>query len=342
MKDLNSLKPLLLYTMTSGLGDFIVMGDLMIKIEELVPEARCFIAHRGNPHVSLWRKDDYSKRFYDVYKPSQFFKLITSLKRARKEGYTGFGLQMAPGSLQGFLFHTFLKKIKSIDFTVDFNLINADIITSPKGNYILDLHLNQIKDLLKIDIPEDSYRLVLPTGNEDLDNQTNNNRKRIGIHPWSRRGDLPSFAWPFENWLEAIKFLLDRKELEIVIFGKDGKFEDFRAYIYERVNPSSRIKFIPCNSVKELITIVKSLNLLLSVNTSVVHIGYALGKKMIILSGPSLDLWTPRGENIIIINDDKAVFSGSDKYINDARFPSVSKIAPKSLLSSISLILGKQ
>ena len=128
------MKSLLLYTMTSGLGDFIVMSDLMRKVERLIPETRCMIAHRGNPHVNLWSYDPPYKRFFNVYQPNQLSKLILTLKKAKKNNFTIFGLQMAPGSIQGFLFHLFLKKLKALDFIVDFNLINADIITPAKGN----------------------------------------------------------------------------------------------------------------------------------------------------------------------------------------------------------------
>ncbi|WP_461834531.1 glycosyltransferase family 9 protein [Desulfothermus sp.] len=313
------------------------MGDLMRKVERLVPKARCLMAHRGNPHVNLWPYDSPAKRFFDVYQPQQFLKLISTLRKARKEGYTVFGLQMAPGSVQGFFFHLFLKKIKALDFIVDFNLINADIITPPKGNYILDLHLNQVGELLKIRIPEEFYHLELPIKDLEFPNtsvEKDKNKVKIGIHPWSRRGNLPCFVWPFEKWLEVIKVLLQNKRNEIIIFGKDKKFGSFKSYLQSKLSkPSKQIKFAACSSVRELIEIIKEMDLIISVNTGVIHIGYALDKKMIILCGPSLDLWTPKKADIKVIYDNWAIFSGSDKYINDDRFPSISKIDTTKVIS---------
>ena len=323
--------------MTSGLGDYLIMGDLMRKVETLVPEARCLMVHRNNPHVKLWKYDNHSKRFYDIYKPAQFLRLVLYLQGARRKGYTVFGLQMAPGSIQGFFFNKLLKKLKALDYIVDFNLINADIIIPPRGSYILDLHLNQIKDLFKVEIPEELYNLVLPIEDSNGSKTTaNKSHMRIGIHPWSRRGHMPSFVWPFEKWLEVIKFLLDKDDNEISIFGKDMKFESFRDYLQTEIkSPSQRIKFIPCNSVKELINVIKTLDLLLSVNTSVVHIGYALNKKMVILCGPSLDIWIPKGDNIKVVSDQEAIFSGSDKYINDNRFPIVTRIDSAKVIDAL-------
>jgi len=333
------VKPLLLYTMTSGLGDYIIMGDLMRKVEKLVPEARCLIAHRGNPHVKLWPYDSLHKRFFNVYQPHQILRLILTLKKARREGYTVFGLQMAPGSVQGFFFHFFLKRIKALDFIVDFNLINADIITPPCGNYILDLHLNQVKELFKIRIPEEFYHLELPIKNLKFSNtsiEKDENKVKIGIHPWSRRGHLPCFVWPFEKWLDVIKFLLQNRQNEIIIFGKDKRFGKFKNYIHSKLGETAKqIRFKLCNSVMELVNIIKQMDLILSVNTAVVHIGYALNKKMIILCGPSLDIWTPKGKDIYIVRDEDALFQGADKWVKDKRFRSVEKIEVERVINAI-------
>ena len=244
-------------------------------------------------------------------------------------------MQQAPGSLQGFLFHFFLKKIKALDFVVDFNLINADIITSPRGDYILDLHLNQIRELFKVEIPEEFYKLRLPVELDSEKIQRKENKKIIGVHPWSRRGHLPCFIWPFEKWLKLIKFLLAEDKNEIIAFGKNKKFADFKKFLKQNLSKDfKRIKFHYCHSVQELIEAIQYLNLLISVNTSVVHIGYALGKKMIILCGPSLDIWTPKGENICVVRDEGAMFQGADKWIRDERFGSVERIKVDKVLQS--------
>jgi ADP-heptose:LPS heptosyltransferase len=334
------MTPLLLYTMTSGLGDFIIMGDVMRKVEALIPGSKCLIAHRGNPHVKLWTYDDYSRRFFDIYNPLQIHKLISTLKSARERGFTAFGLQMAPGSLQGFLFHTLLKKMKALNYIVDFNLINADIITPPKDDYILNLHLNQIKYLMNINIPEEFYRLEIPirdisqNGDRDV-----NKRFKIGIHPWSRRNYFPCFEWPRDKWATVMKFLLANRDNEIVIFGKDKRFEELRCFIQKELQASlSQILFSPCDSVEQLIAVIQELDLLLSVNTSVVHIGHALNKKMVILCGPSLDIWVPKGNDVIAIKDDQARLPAADRYLKGPDFPTAARIIEGKVLDAIKLL----
>jgi ADP-heptose:LPS heptosyltransferase len=334
------MTPLLLYTMTSGLGDFIIMGDVIRKVETLIPGSKCLIAHRGNPHVKIWSYDDYSRRFFDINKPLQIQKLFSTLKSAREKGFTVFGLQMAPGSLQGFLFHTLLKKIRALNYIVDFNLINADIITPPKGDYILNLHLNQIKHLMNINIPEEYYKLEIPIhGISQNEDREVNKRFKIGIHPWSRRNYFPCFEWPRDKWATVMKILLANGDTEIVIFGKDKRFEELRHFIQKEFKASlSQVVFSPCDSVGQLIAVIQDLNLLLSVNTSVVHIGYALNKKMVILCGPSLDIWIPKGNNIIPIKDEEARLPGADRYLKGPDFPTAARITEEKVIDAIKLL----
>jgi hypothetical protein len=329
------MKAILIYTMTSGLGDFIIMGDLVRKVELLLPDVKCVIVHRRNPHINLWKYNPIDRRFFNVYDPLDFFNFLSILKIFKKRGYTILGLQMAPGSLQGYLFYKMLKLIRLVDFIVDFNLINADIITPPKGDYILELHLNQISDIFKIPIPSEYYQLNLIMDNTKTEladevkvDDKNQSKKKIGIHPWSRRGQYKSFVWSFENWLNLITSLSKNPDNEIIIFGRDPAFHKFQDYIEKKLGNSSSLKFLYSKSVMELIKTINELELLISVNTSVIHIGYALNKKMVILSGPSLKYWTPpqKDNKIAIIKDNEATFPGSDKNINDPRFPAVSRI----------------
>ncbi len=142
-----------LYTLFSSLGDFIIMGDVIKKTLEISPDIRCFVAHRNNPFVKNWKYADPANYLFNVCRPFGFLTLLKKLRKAKHDGFSVFGLQQAPGSLQGFFFLRCLKWLGALDFTVDFNLYNADIVTRPQGHYILDLHLNQIKEILQIDRP---------------------------------------------------------------------------------------------------------------------------------------------------------------------------------------------
>lgn len=337
----DAIKPIFVYTMTSGLGDFVIMGDLARKVERLIPTSRVIFVHRGNPHVNLWPDDGFRNRFINVYSLADIVLLSSTLLQYRKTNFRIFGLQMAPGSVQGYLFLKLLKKLGLINYVVDFNLINADIITPPKGNYILDLHLNQIAKLTGMVIPPEDFHLDIPFEVTNYPTKTVNAGTVIGIHPWSRRGYLPSFVWQDEKWCELLQHLLQKEsDIRIVVFGRDERFDMFEHFLRSTLSKyQDRIEFVPSNNVISLAETIVGLDLIISVNTAVVHIGYALKKYMIILSGPSLDLWVPKNDKIITVQDSEALFQASDKWTDDGFFCNISRISTVKVIATADVLL---
>lgn len=337
--NLKESKIILLYTMTGALGDFIIMSDVMRKAQLLLPQAQCLMAHRNNPHLHLWRKEENREfPFYNIYDPVQILKLILALKKFRQKGFLIFGLQMMPGSLQGFFLHQLLKELGALHYIVDFNLINADIITGVEGGYIFDCHLNQLKSVFKLDIPVEYYQLRLPCELFVMGKPKQN--LKIGIHPWTRRGKLENFVWSDDNWLNLIQTLLKQESNELIIFGKDQLFDSFKNFVVQNLNdPTPPIVFKQSDSVLELIETVAGLDMLISVNSSVVHIGHALNKKMVVLSGPNFMPWVPKGPNIKTVLDLQAVFPGSDKCTQDLNFPSNKRITLDQVLDGIKSLI---
>ena len=72
---------------------------------------------------------------------------------------------------------------------------------------------------------------------------------------------------------------------------------------------------------------------MLTVNTAVVHIGFAFSKKIIVLTGPSLDFWNPSDKGIVVVKDPQAMLIGSDGS-KDKRLPQVARITVQQVLDA--------
>jgi ADP-heptose:LPS heptosyltransferase len=241
---------------------------------------------------------------------------------------------MAPGSLQGFLFFSLLKRLGLLHYVVDFNLINADIITPPRGDYILDLHLNQVADLTRLPVPRQPCPIVRRGA------RRSGKGRVIGLHPWSRRGHQESFVWQKEKWLEIVRLLLSQyADAEVVVFGKDDGFDSFSSFLKADLG-SERLVFTPSANVPQLVETIAGLDLLVSVNTAVVHIGHGLATPMVILCGPSLDLWVPKGDSVRAVRDAEAIFQAPDSYLEDPRFCTIQRINVQQVAAACRELLG--
>ena len=317
--------PLFIFTMTAGLGDLVALGSLEGWITKLLPKARCLFVHRNNPHVSLWQPEGTPQQFYNIRSPVEMLSLIKKARRLRHKGYTSFGLQMAPGSLQGYFFLRGLQKIGAVDYLVDFNLINADIITPPEKEYILQRHARQMLTVCRLPETNLPQHSTLPFTVSER-HPSPDGRARVGLHPWSRRGNQTAFVWQTDKWLALIRYLEQHPAVgEIVVVGKDAGFDGFKSSAIAETT-AAKMRFAPSSSVPELVETLTTLELLVSVNTGVVHLAHAINLPQVILNGPSLDLWIPKGEDIVALYDQQAIWQAPDRAITDQRFSQVGNI----------------
>lgn len=323
--------------MTDGLGDYLVMGDLMRKVEACLPDTRCIIIHLSNPHVRLWPGESAAERFFDIYSVHQLYALAKLLRTGRLKGAKVFAFQMAPGSIQGFIFYMLLKYLKLVDYIVDFNLINADIITPPlSGAYILHMHLDQIRQLFSCPLPDCMPKLKLPLQSTSV-GTPRHDQLLVGIHPWTRRSSR-YLRWQNEKWLDVIEYLLAYGATPVLL-GKDKQFDQFSRRLVERFG-EGKVLLQHSSTVSELVQTIDSCALLVSLNSSVIHIAYACGVKTVVLSGPHLALWTPKWQGAIEVRDRNATYPPSDERKTHDAIPMVSGIQVTDVTFAINTLLS--
>ena len=322
---LDEKKVTLVYTMFHHLGDFVVIGGLLKKFDLLEVEFESLAAHQNSPHVSYF-DGKTSDRFFNVADFGRLADLITKLRRQKQEGRLILGLPVAPGSLQAFFFFWLLKKLGALTYIVDFNLINADILTPPRRRYIFDRHLAQAAELFKR--PDWLKDATMPLVMACPAKKGSGTSWRIGFFPWSGRGWLPEFQWPESRWLELAKLILKRPGFEIVLLGKHPDFARFEQALRSQLPEEMRPKFVasPAESVRDLVASLRELNGLITLNTSALHLAHAMQLPVVALCGSSAEFWLPEGEHVRLVRDTKAVLPPSDKAYHDPLQPSLQRI----------------
>jgi ADP-heptose:LPS heptosyltransferase len=315
----------LVYTMYHHLGDFVVMGGLLRKFDLLGVEFESLVAHRHSPHVCHF-DGETAGRFVDVGSPAGLVRLRRMLRERRRAGRLVVGVPMAPGSLQAFAFFWMLKKLGAVDYIVDFNLINADILTPPRRRYIFDRHLAQAAEIFKRPewLDDESMPLamacppILPRGPVP----------QIGFFPWSGRSGLPEFRWPEARWADLANRILSASDATLVLLGKDERFVPFEQAVRAQLPPEMQARFIarPAASVPALVDDLCGVAGLVTLNTSALHLAHALKLPAVALCGSTADFWLPEAAHIRIVRDSTGVLPASDRRVHDPLQPSLQHI----------------
>jgi len=266
--------------------------------------------------------------------PAGFLALVKKLRRERQNGRLIFGLPMAPGSIQAFAFFWVLKKLGAVTHLVDFNLINADVITPPRRRYIFDRHLAQAAELFKC--PEWTTDSTMPLALTAPEDRPAGPTRRIGLFPWSGRGWLAEFRWPDARWTELTKRLLAQGEGDIILLGRDAGFERLEGAIRSQLSAeeSARFLVLPANSVASLAASLRSIDYLITLNTSALHLAHALRLPLVALCGSSAESWLPEGGHVRLVRDEGGILPPSDRYAHDALQPSLQGIEVEQVFSN--------
>lgn len=138
-----------------------------------------------------------------------------------------------------------------------------------------------------------SYR---PKEDKNVSNLLKENKIKIFgiIHPSGRNfasifkaGKIPAMAWPLERFASIADYLIENYEFKIILTGtKDEKFIGDKVIEYAK-NKKSIFNFSGKLDVNELVSLISHAKILLSVDTSVVHIAEFTGTPVIVLFGPT-------------------------------------------------------
>jgi ADP-heptose:LPS heptosyltransferase len=337
---LNVEKVTLVYTMYNHLGDFVVMGGLLKKFDLLGVTFESLVAHRGSPHVPLFNGKSQD-RFFNVSSLPGFLQLLVKLRRQKKEGRVIFGIPMAPGSVQAFFFFWLLKKIGALTYIVDFNLINADVLTPPRRRYIFERHLAQAAEIFKR--PEWMSDISMPLAITCGAATAGRMSKRIGFFPWSGRSHLAEFRWPDARWSELAKRILADPSCEIVLLGRDQDFARFAEVIRSQLAEDLRRRFfaVEAGSVPDLATSIRDVDCLITLNTSALHLAHAMKRPVVALCGSSAEVWRPEGEHVCVVGDSQGVLPPSDNLDHDPRQPSLQRIEVAEVYAAFTELHGR-
>lgn len=267
-----------------GLGDYLMSSPAIREIKKLFPKARQSILVKGivsqatglNPFIDevLTNKEKNFNELKNLIQEKKF-DLVVCLNKSVESSLLALN-SGAPYRLG------YLK-----DFTVRSNFKPFKEIYSGKVHWV-DFYLNVAK-ALGAKNPSKDY--VLETGKIDLQKISlllnkkgaKKNDYLVMLSPSVRPG-AESKAWQNGKWIELTNKLLEKKKTRIV-FSAFGSEIEIINEIINGIKEKNNVISLNKLSLKEFTALIKRMNLVVSVDSGPMHIGFAVKTPVIALFG---------------------------------------------------------
>lgn len=120
--------------------------------------------------------------------------------------------------------------------------------------------------------------------NTSLINSELNTSTKIAFHPYSSQAFK---QWPTQNWISLSKFLNERSITPAIICASHEAKEAHQQFGHLE----QLLSIIECPSIDRLIAAIKQIDVLIGVDSFLVHLASALGKKTIVINAGNLPQW---------------------------------------------------
>lgn len=265
------------------------------------------------------RKEKYDKIFIFCPQARVHYDIVANLIGAKE--IVGFDYK------NGF-FHSLSKKIllntiKIFDYNKHIILQNLEIVG---GKLQKNIKL-KIDDKIKTKTKKEFKKIIGP---------------KIGIHIGSgTTKNLHLRRWPIEKWKELILLCIKQK-YNILLFGLEEYEENLKL---KNEIGSKKVFVMNKKDLNETISQINECDLFISADTLLMNVASLLGKKQIIIAGPSLNKTVePLGENKIIVSANLPCqpcyrYGEYIKCTNKEKFKCVMEISSKLVFEKIELII---
>jgi len=178
-----------------------------------------------------------------------------------------------------------LAKLAGIPIRIGYALFCNQRLKLNRSQPFVMRSIRLVEDLLKIHMTDQTLQLNAPANTEEYAHsmQLKFNMKTVGIVPFSERATK---MWNPEKYAFLIQQLA-QQNWQIVLFGGVKTQEkEMAARIIEYANTQNLINSVG-NRIEQAISLLSFCDIIVGGDTGLVHAGRALGKKTVLLFGPT-------------------------------------------------------
>ncbi len=321
--DMGKVKKILVLRYDGKIGDMVINTLMFRELKKAYPDVKIGVVTRGvnrqiienNPHID---------EIYEYKKNTKNLKKLASY--IAEENYDLLIDFSEMLRVKQMMFINLCKAKQNLGINkIEWKLFDVSVEYHVKNKHITDRYREVLK-VLGIENPELNYEIYLTDDQENFGKNFRNNIKESCLVSFNPYGASKYRTFNAEKIKEiAQKVLVDKKNAIAFIFPPDKLVEieeiskdlsSDRLYINKNIN-----------SVLDSASIIKYSDLLISPDTSIVHIGVALNKEMIAVYRSDKGtgelnsvVWGPNSERARVIYSEPNFEEGEEADINNFEF----------------------
>ena len=308
----NNIKSILFLRYDGKIGDMVVNSLMFREIKKVYPNIKIGVVARGAA-IDIIKDNPNIDKIYEYHKDRKKIKnLALKIKEEKYDLLIDFSEmlrvnQMMLINLCGARINIGIEKDSWNLFDISLNIRDFDKHISEMYIKILKfLGINNINS--SYDVFSSDYLL------KKLDLE---NKKYCVCNPYAASKHR---SFSTENIEKISKIILEKNCEKLILIGNEDKIRELKKL---NISKENKVKIIETRGMAEVAELIKGANLVVSPDTSIVHLARAFDKKMICIYRKELGkedknsiLWGPNSEKAKVIFVEEKVKDGEEIDIN--------------------------
>ena len=308
----NNIKSILFLRYDGKIGDMIVNSLMFREIKKVFPDIKIGLIVRGTA-IDIVKDNPNVDKIYEYHKDRKKIKdLALKIKEEKYDLLIDFSEmlrvnQMMLINLCGARINIGIEKENWKLFDISLNIRNFN-------QHISELYIKILKFLgiKNINSSYDVFSSDYLLKSLDLEN-----KKYCVFNPYAASKHR---SFSSENIEKISKIILEKSFETLILIGNDDKIKELKKLDISKEN---KVKIIETKGMLEVAELIKGADLIVSPDTSIVHLGKAFDKKMICIYRKELGkedrnsiLWGPNSEKAKVIFIEEKTKDGEEIDIN--------------------------
>ncbi|WP_338945096.1 glycosyltransferase family 9 protein [Fusobacterium canifelinum] len=308
----NNIKSILFLRYDGKIGDMVVNSLMFREIKKVYSDIKIGVVARGAA-IDIIKDNPNVDKIYEYHKDrKKIKKLALKIKEEKYDLLIDFSEMLRVNQMM--LINLCGARINIGIERENWNLFDISLNVRDFNKHISELYIKILK-FLGINNINSSYDVF--SSDYLLEKLDLENKKYCVFNPYAASKHR---SFSNENIEKISKIILEKDYEKLILIGNEDKIRELKKL---NISKENKVKIIETRGMSEVAELIKGANLVISPDTSIVHLARAFDKKMICIYRKELGkedknsiLWGPNSEKAKVIFVEEKVKDGEEIDIN--------------------------